>query len=147
MKKMVFSAAMLAACAIPAVAAEGVAQLGDVNGKVLVNTGKGFVPAEAGLVLGAGAKVMIGEDSFATLTFDNCAVSLDKPTVFTVKAEACQAGAQTISPVADVAADDDGAALLPLLLLGGGAAAVGVGILVLTDDDDNVPVTPEVVVD
>ena len=60
----------------------GIAQIGDVHGKVLVNHGKGFVPASDFASLNVGDKVMVGAKSFATLSYAGCSISIKSPTVF-----------------------------------------------------------------
>jgi hypothetical protein len=65
-------------------AASMVAHVGDFHGKVLVNQGEGFVPVSGPLALKAGDSVMIGEESFATVSYNECSVALTEPTVFIV---------------------------------------------------------------
>jgi hypothetical protein len=136
MKKFCVTAASLALMAVQAGAVD-LGQINEVNGKVLVSSEAGFVPAVAGAGLAEGTKVMIGAESFASIAFENCALTLDRPMVFTVTGAACEMGATAIRPVAD-APVEAAASPLPLLLLGvGGAAVVGGAILLLNDDDDD----------
>ena len=139
----VLSASLLVATTISAQA--GIAKLGDSHGKVLVNHGKGFVAVTGAADLNVGDRVMIGEKSFATLSFADCAVALSKPTVFTVKKKApCVPGEQAMSydgslitPVADVV--DVVPTPFPYwLLLAGGGAAVVATIVVLSDNNNSV---------
>lgn len=65
------------------------ASLSDVNGKVLVNAGKGFVPAAGGTELVVGSTIMVGEESFATIAYADCAVVLSKPAVHVVTENGC----------------------------------------------------------
>lgn len=95
-------AAFLCACVVnsPALADVGIATISDVNGKVLVNAGEGFVPAAADMVLKSGERAFVGEQSLATLSYTTCAVLLDKPTVMTVTADGGCKVATSIQPVA-----------------------------------------------
>jgi hypothetical protein len=125
-------------------AATMVAQVGNFHGKVLVNQGEGFVPVSGPLSLKAGDTVMIGEESFATVSYGECSVALTSPTVFSVtKAAPCAEGATVasvdgvfIAPTADMnPAGCAGfmcgapAGLLPLVLIGGAAATVGIVVV------------------
>jgi hypothetical protein len=136
---MVLSLAMASASVQ---AATSVAQVGNFHGKVLVNQGKGFVPVSGALSLKAGDAVMIGEESFATVSYNECTVSLSEPTVFTVgEAAPCakgekiaSVGGSFITPAADMDPGCTSAfcaspALLPLLLIGGAAATVGIVVV------------------
>lgn len=82
-------AALCSACllSVPALADTGIATISDVEGKVLVNAGEGFVPAAADMVLKTGDRVFVGEQSLATLSYETCAVLLDEPSVVTVSAD------------------------------------------------------------
>lgn len=73
----------------------------DLSGKVLVNTGTGFAPAHPSVALKQGDRVLVGNSSFATLSFKTCDMALTEPTVFTVTDVApCETAA--IQPVADL---------------------------------------------
>ena len=137
--------AALALCSTSVLAA----QVGDVHGKVLINVGKGFVPVANGAVLKAGDELMVGSESFATLAFAGCTVSLSKPTVFVVADKApCASGNQAaadagvfISPTADAYVVPT-VAYWPWAL--GGAAVIGVVVVttgILDNKDD--PVSAE----
>jgi hypothetical protein len=151
MKRIISSALIcLFASASVVSAAQSVATVQDVSGKVLVNKGKGFAPVAGSVQLNAGDRILVGEDSFATISYAECAVSLAKPTVFTVaKAAPCVAGqvgtvvdGVMVSPVADVPSTY--AAPLPwpaILLIGGGAAVVTV-IAVSTKGKKGTPASP-----
>ena len=97
-------AALLSVCVVttPVLADVGIATISDMNGKVLVNAGEGFVPAAADMVLKAGDRIFVGEQSLATLSYEACAVLLDKPTVVTVTAEGGCKASTSVQPVADV---------------------------------------------
>lgn len=118
-------------------AAANFAEISSIQGKVLVNQGKGFVALAEGASLKAGDRVLVGKGSGAVIAYANgCAVNLNEPKIVTVaKVAPCKAGAKValagsslISPVADVMVPAAGFPL-PLLLIGG--AAVGVGVFVL----------------
>jgi hypothetical protein len=106
-------------------AAGNVAVIGDVSGKVLVNKGEGFLPVVGSLELNAGDRVMVGQDSFATLTYSECAVSLASPTVVAV---AEKPNCDVITPTADFA---PAAFPLPIIL---GAVVVGTVVTYIATD-------------
>ncbi len=150
MKRFVFGLmASLIATVSVAQAANSVAVIGDASGKVMVNSGKGFVPVKGSFALGAGDKVLVGENSFATISYAECAVSLSKPTVFSVtKTAPCLAGEKSalaegvfIAPVADAGGDTYVAPFpwpLVLLIVGGGTAiACAVACDDIFNDKDN----------
>lgn len=114
----IFSAALLASAVLGSVnaAPASLAVVAAVDGQVMVNTGKGYFPATAQLVLKAGDRVLVGKNSNATISYNDCAVSLDKPVLFTVTAEPVCAKS-SIQPAADL----PGGAYPPA----GGAAAAG----------------------
>lgn len=133
---MVLAASMALGLSGTAFAASGVASLTSSEGKVLLNAGEGFVPVSGPVALNVGDKIMLGKDGFVTVAFKDCAVSLDKPTVFTVTKEApCTKGRLAaleagvfVTPAAD-------AYVVPTpfpywLLIGGGATAT---VVVLAD--------------
>ncbi len=120
-----------------------VAELGAVQGKVMINHGKGFVPAVGLVSLNDGDQLMVGEKSFAVVNYaSGCAVSVAATQVVTISAKApCKAGEKVamvgdaaIAPAAGMGAMPPaayGASALPLLLIGGGVLGVG-AILLLT---------------
>lgn len=130
----VFSLSMVSSAAFAEVAA-GVATITDVSGKVLVNSGEGFVQATANMVLKASDRVFVGEQSLATVSYQSCAVLLDKPTVVEITADGGCNAATSIQPVADVYDPSAGApvaaaaGIAPILLLST-AAVVGVTCVV-----------------
>jgi hypothetical protein len=141
MKKLFVAVAMFGM-----VSSASAASLVDVNGSVMVNKGKGFVPAVGTVKLSVGDKVLVGEGGFAAVTYDKCTVSLDKPTVHAVsKVAPCDQA--VISPVADldppIAAGLGGlplTVLLPLLVippLVGCALIDGCPINDLLDDEND----------
>ena len=114
-------------------AATMVASVGDFQGKVLVNQGNGFVPVAGRLALKAGDTVMVGEESFATVTYNNeCSVALTSPTMFIVSGKApCAKGERVASVDGAFIAPAYGPppSLLPLLLVGGAGLTVGIIVL------------------
>lgn len=118
-----------------------VAELGTIQGKVMINHGKGFVPAVGVISLNAGDQLMVGEKSSAVVNYaSGCAVSVAATQVVTISAKApCKAG-EKVAMIGDAAiapaADMDpmppvayGAGALPLLLIGGGVLGVGAILL------------------
>jgi hypothetical protein len=116
MKKFFAVVAMMAM-----VSSATAATLSDVSGSVLVNKGKGFVPAAGVVKLKVGDKVLVGEGGFASVAYGKCSVSLDKPTVHAVK-KVAPCNEMVISPVADLDPPVAGGAA-------GGAGAAGGGLL------------------
>jgi hypothetical protein len=133
MRLLTATAALVLGTTIAYAAENPVAVLSDVSGKVLVNQGEGFVAAVGDIQLFAGDRVMVGDQSFAVVSYKDCAVSMDKPSMTTVSKEACEAA--VISPVADIDPAPQGYAPLaglPLaFLLPVGAVAIG-GVLIAT---------------
>lgn len=73
-----------------------VATISGMQGKVLVNTGHGFVPATDALALKSGDKVMVGKGSFAKITYQSCTLPLSQSSVFVVTVAApCEIPAGT----------------------------------------------------
>ena len=148
MKKFI-SAVLISGMMSSSVLAGGfAASVSDFSGKVMVNKGDGFVPLVSGVNLNVGDKVLVGEDSFAVLAYEECAVSLSKPAIISVAKDAPCSSGVVIQPVADVPSGDYAAAGLPLPLLFIGAAGVVGGGLILTGvlkkkNNRNVPVSPE----
>ena len=136
MKKITVAMLSLAMLSSTVLAGNVAATISDFSGKVLINKGEGFVPASGLVSLNAGDKVMVGVNSFAVVSFADCAVSLSAPTVMSVTREApCaagSAGAAVIQPVAAAPVFP-----VPLLIVGvaglAGFAVVASGVL----DDNN----------
>ncbi len=147
----IFTSVLVASCITSftvAQAAVVVAELGAFEGKVLVNHGKGFVPATGALGLNVGDQLLVGEKSSAVVTYNTgCKVSASAGQVLTVSAKApCKAGekvamvgSEMIAPAADPVGAGamaggglfGGGSVLPLVLVGGGIAAT-VGIILAT---------------
>jgi hypothetical protein len=110
------------------VSSANAATLSGISGSVLVNKGKGFVPAAGTVNLKAGDKVLVGEGGFASVAYGKCSVSLDKPTVHAVK-KVAPCNELVISPVADL--DPPVAGGVGGGLLGGAFAGVPAAVLVV----------------
>jgi hypothetical protein len=107
----------------PALADAPTANLQSVTGKVLLDQGHGYVRANPSTALKAGDRIFIGAKSSAILAFTECAVTLDKPMVFTLAAKApCNAGRVT--------ADIGGTFITPVrgTLVGGVGASAPAGV-------------------
>lgn len=143
MKFFVLTAALMLTTAGSALAEKGLVTLGGVEGKVLVNAGEGFTAASKVKNVRLGDKIMLGTDSFATLTYGKCSAVLSAPGVVTVTPElACGTEQQVnIMPTADFDGPSagpllGGIPLLPLLFLAPVVGFVGYQIFdeVLGDD-------------
>lgn len=124
--------AALMVTASVAVAAQSVAVVQNVGGKVLVNKGKGFVPVTSSMQLGAGDTLMIGNKSSATLAYADCSIDLKKPAVVTVSTKACdgvKADGVFVTPAADVPDVVAPVFPWPLLLIGGAVIVTTVVVL------------------
>ena len=138
-------------CLATAAQAEGVAQLTGLTGTVLVNAGEGFIAAGGAdpIMLKPGDRVLLKEDSTATVTYAECSFALAKPALFTVSKTAPCAkageGVNIIPANAGTQNNDDTAGGFPLEagLVAGAAVIAGAAIFLLDDDDnDNNAVTP-----
>ena len=129
MNKLIVSVAVAAVLMNSAAFAATGATLSDVSGKVLVNSGDGFIPATGSMMLSVGDKILVGEGSFAVISYTDCAVSLSKPSVVTVAGSAACEGAPADAAIVQPAAFSP-IVPLPLLLIGG--TIVFGGILVAT---------------
>ena len=71
--------------------------LSDVEGRVSVNQGEEFVPAKSGMRLKPGDRIMVQEDSEATLTFDDeCRLEIEENKLVTVPDRSTCAGATLV---------------------------------------------------
>jgi hypothetical protein len=93
MKSLLIATAMLG-FAGTALASEPNTLVGPM-GKVLVNSGKGYVAASDGMTVKAGDQVFVGRDSSVTAQIGSCAVSINAEAVFTVPTKAPCAKGQT----------------------------------------------------
>jgi hypothetical protein len=105
MTKKFFAGALSVLLAVStASAAVNVAQLSQTQGKVLVNHGSGFQPANGLVSLNVGDKIMIGKEGSAALSYGgaDCTVSLAPSSVTTVTEMApCKAG-ETVAAIDSV---------------------------------------------
>lgn len=122
----------LAACALVAlVASAGAAELVQLEGKVAVNSGDGFVPGKPGMVLKAGDQVLVGEKSTASLVYADpgCVFEVAASSLVTVSdVGPCVPGQSTalgesvfVQPTATEPTYTDGPDLTPFYIMGGGA--------------------------
>jgi hypothetical protein len=90
--KRLLACVVLLALSAPAFAAT--ATLTSVAGNVLVNKGERFEPAQPGLVVQTGDRIMVPADGATTLTFDDgCVLNLQPDTLVTVPATStCKGG-------------------------------------------------------
>ena len=88
--------ALLGSPAMAATENQPAAQLSDIKGKVLVDTGKGFSPVgEPAVDLALGNRVLVAKGGSATLTLGpNCSIPLQSPSMTTVEEAACVVGTQ-----------------------------------------------------
>jgi hypothetical protein len=117
-------------------AASGVAELVNVNGKVFVQQGEGFVPVSGTVLLQPGDQVMVGDESSAEINYigGDCAVSInDKSLVRVTKKAPCGkgetaaiAGDSLIMPVMDGGSSTG-------LIVAGVFTAVAIGVVALSD--------------
>jgi hypothetical protein len=84
MKKLCGAVVALAMMTSSTLAASATAVISDHSGKVLINKGKGFVPVLGAMSLNDGDKVLVGENSFAVVSYAECAVSISSPTVMSI---------------------------------------------------------------
>jgi hypothetical protein len=142
MKKLygaAFAMAMMTSSVLAATAT-----ISDHSGKVLINKGKGFIPATATMSLNDGDKVMVGENSFAVVSFADCAVSISSPTVMSItKTAPCAAAGDVtvVQPVADPVAGPAPIVPIPLIILGVAGVAGGVILATGVLDNNNDPVS------
>jgi hypothetical protein len=113
-----------------------------------VSNDNGFAPGEAGAVLLDGTKVLVSDQSQASVVYDGCVVLLDKPVLYTVNSETgCEMGGKgitaVIQPTADLAVDPyaPGIAGLPVPALLLGTAVVATTAVVLLSKNKNRPVS------
>lgn len=100
--------------------ADPVAMLYNVQGKVLVNQGQKFVPAQSGMALNIGDRLMVMSDSSAKVEYGSgCSTPLASNSTITITAH-CHRGA--IVPLAGSSESD----FIPLALIGGGLVLIAV---------------------
>ncbi len=76
------------------------ASLGDVNGKVMINQGRGFVAARAGMEVRVGDRVIALEGASAQVVYkDGCVTNLKERNLLPVDAKGC--ATQPLNPMAE----------------------------------------------
>jgi hypothetical protein len=144
-KRLVSTAAalsMLVSSSSLTFASPKVAEIISSNGKVLVNRGEGFFPAESFAALSAGDRIMVGADSGAVIgySFGGCSVTLSPTSLMTVPAKApCARGEQVAMADGFVITPTFGGDSTILLILA--VILIGAGIFVLADNDDDSPIS------
>jgi hypothetical protein len=139
----VLASAYMIVSVVPALASAPVAELSGLQGKVLVNHGKGYQPAVGSVVLNTGDLVMVGEKSSAKINYLNtkCLVSANASSVVMVTSVApCKAGVVvgSVDAVFAVPAADADPSFIPppafpiLPVLLGTAVVVGGGVLIFS---------------
>ncbi len=139
-----FSIALIASFLVagPVLAASPIGQLKDVDGKVYVNRGKGFVLAKGNTELFQGDRVMIGEKSSASINYylADCDVMLTSSSMTTVSAKApCKGGGSTSSTYG-LNGDGGGGGISAggAVVVGAGTiATIAGGVLSTTGSDEN----------
>lgn len=148
MRGFLVSVVVSVVLAVPALAAGPMGQLKDIDGKVYVNRGEGFVPARDITELFQGDRVMVGEGGSATVNYylADCDVMLSASSMTTIAAKApCKGGSQTSTQGLN---SSDGS------ISTGGMFVVGTGVVGMTalgiiasdndsnNDDDDVGQSP-----
>lgn len=144
MKKLLMKtgwAALLAGASVAAWAANPVAVLQQPEGKVFVGQGNAMVPAQAGMPVYRGNRVVTTAGSRVTLAYAaGCALPLGASSMLTVKgAEQCKAGAGArnvqgfTSPA--IGQTPPAGMIGPLII--GGAAVITVGAAIASDNDND----------
>jgi len=140
-----FSVALVAGVLLagPALAASPMGQLKDVDGKVYVNRGKGFVLARGDTELYQGDRVMVGEKGSATVNYylAECDVMLTASSMTTIAGKAPCKGGSTSSSYGQTVGGEGGvvgASIGGAVVVGAGVAgSIGAGVLSTTGSDEN----------
>jgi len=124
------------------------AVVAQAQGKVMVDSGKGFVPVKAGAALQNGDRVVALKASSATINFaQGCALSLAENNLVTISKEAgCATKVVAVNRAADPSAvaavgDDDRVGLVPFIVAGG--LAGGLVIAGATNGKDEKPISSQ----
>lgn len=123
----------------PALAASPMGQLKEIDGKVYVNRGKGFVLAQGDIELFQGDRVMVGEKSSASINYylADCDVMLTSSSMTTISAKApCKGGGSTTSTYGQIVGESGFPGGPVVVGLGLTAMSVG-GVLSVTGGDEN----------
>jgi hypothetical protein len=113
----------------PAFAASPAAVLEKIEGKILINKGHGFAPAEAQLAVKVGDRILIGAKSSAEIFYSaqSCSVTYTKPRLVVIgKSAPCKAG-EKLSMATEIFIEK--AAIIPVVPA---APVGGIGLLPLT---------------
>ena len=129
--------ALIVSTSCAAIAAGSVAELISSNGKVLVNQGKGFVPADSMASLNVGDQVMVGNQSDAQIAYANggCVITVNPGSLVRIAEKAPCAKGEKVAVVDSTMVQPvlAGGAPPSLALLGlGGLVLVGGLIIILT---------------
>jgi hypothetical protein len=125
----VFVCSVVMSLSASAFAAAPTVVLGHIEGKVLINQGHGFAPAEAQQTVKAGDRILVSAKSSAEIFYaaQSCSVTYTKPRVVVIgKSAPCKAGEQ-LSMVNDIFIEQ--AAIVPIVPA---PPAGGIGLLPLT---------------
>lgn len=127
-------------CLVPAAETGSIiGQLTRVQGNVQMSQAAGYADVRAGAVIPAGARIMTGSQSSASLSVGaDCA--LDMPANATVRIDPTQGGmcVSLEAPQAALTPASTGPDLTPVLLGGGAVGGAAALILGLQDDDNSV---------
>jgi hypothetical protein len=149
MKKQIFTTWTIPFlfCATVALAAPPLAELSQVQGKVLVNQGKGFYAAIGAKALNAGDQVMVSADSSVIISLaKGCSVAVSKPSVVRIDENmSCKAsplvfeGDSFVAPAGTVITPtaSRGSTNLALPIAMGGVAALGTIVFFATQNNNN----------
>ena len=89
------ASALLGSFSLAFASEKPIANLFQVSGKILVDSGKGFV-ASGDRALQLGDRIFIGDKSSVTVAYADCTVTLNKPSVFIIgKIAPCAKGVST----------------------------------------------------
>lgn len=118
-----------------------------VKGTAQINKGNGFVPLRPGQKLEAGDRVMVLDDSSATLTFsDGCTLEVEEETIVVVPEKSTCAGGvvtvQTTSPGSSAAVGSRAAGGVDWKGFWTVASVVIIGDAILLAEDDGDTVSP-----
>jgi hypothetical protein len=137
-KFLIASSAALTCLATGAVAAEQSFQLLDISGKVLVNSGKGFAPAEANQALNEADQVFVGKNAVARVSIPEigCTATLPENKVSVMNAKAlCK------DPKITPAAYEGVPGEIPPVVIVGGIVAISAGAFIYALTEDGTPVS------
>jgi len=149
MKKFVVGSVALAMFALgsSAVMADSTAVVAQAAGKVMVDSGKGFVPAKAGVALQDGDRVVALKASSATINFaQGCVLPLAENNLVTVSKEAgCKSEIVAVNRSADssavAAVGEPVFEWTPIIGLGGVVAVGGIAAASSNNNNDTQPIS------